>query len=200
MPHAPGNENALASGATDNQGNEIHQHTNEGRDSLMMLQNATDLDQSDKQESALDRLLTRHEESRHFDIPIDEGPDPRFPAGREPWADPDRDFVAIKQKDCMVMSVPLYTTLGRHNGIRFTGTDDRIRPAFVSADLRRRLSEAQPHIVLEKYAKVGTGQIMEMIKGSQVELEVSEAVRLAHDLLLLVDLATGASDDIGEVA
>ncbi|MCD2153440.1 hypothetical protein LQL77_06915 [Rhodococcus cerastii] len=149
--------------------------------------------------SALDRVVARHEESRELDISLDD-PDPRFPSERESWADPDRDFVAIKQKDCMVMSVPLYTTLGRHNGIQFTGTDDRIRPAFVAADLRRRLSEAQPHIVLEKYAKVGTGQIMEMIKGSQVELEVSEAVRLAHDLLLLVDLATGASDDIGEVA
>ncbi|ALU73229.1 hypothetical protein H351_15540 [Rhodococcus erythropolis R138] len=153
-----------------------------------------------KQESALDRVLARHEESRDFDIPIDEGKDPRFPDEREPWADPDRDFVTIKAKDCMVMSVPLYTTLGRHNGIQFTGTDDRIRPAFVSVDLRRRLSEAEPHIAFEKYAKVGDGQIMERIKGSQVELEVSEAVRLAHDLLLLVDLALGTSDNVNEAA
>lgn len=37
MPHAPGNENALVSGATDNQGNEIHQHTNEGMNQNMTV-------------------------------------------------------------------------------------------------------------------------------------------------------------------
>ncbi|MDV8024007.1 hypothetical protein [Rhodococcus sp. IEGM 1330] len=130
--------------------------------------------------------------------PVDclEGPD------RPYWASKDGDQRVFDSGDRVAdrtsmswrseaVSVPLFATyFGRWHD---NGTFETAR---IMADVRQGVADASPRIGFERHGfKQVDGKAVRVSGEAHYSLSIDEAANLARALLLLVDLATGASDE-----
>lgn len=159
------------------EGNEIHTNTTRNGDSPMTVSNATDLDQWNARAEA--------------DISINTGALIDGIAARAPWADRDFDITSRIPELCGVASAPVSIPLGKHVGIRGSNGID---PAHVDVQVLERAIHNEPIVALDRWETDAKGKFGKIV-GSHYNLTLDEAVRLAHTLLLAVDVARGTSDD-----
>lgn len=109
-------------------------------------------------------------------------------ADRPVWADEDEDIIMNTPAGCGHASAPISRPLARHQGeILRSG---KLFRAYTELQIVQTLERAEPSVQLKRYANAGKG--VEFIAGSKYSLTASEAVQLAHDLLLAVDVITDA--------
>jgi len=110
-----------------------------------------------------------------------------------PWADRDFDITSRIPELCAVASAPVSIPLGKHVGM--SGAND-IDPAHVDVQVLKRVANIDPIVTLDRW-EATSGLQFGKITGSHYNLTLDEAVQLAHTILLAVDMAREASDDIG---
>ncbi|KZF00886.1 hypothetical protein A2J03_09895 [Rhodococcus sp. EPR-157] len=126
-------------------------------------------------------------------------PVPWLETNRPKWADRDRDQTVFNTGDSHAdkssmswrsqhLSVPLSGYYGKwHNDGRFAFADIRL-------DCRQGTSARETRIAFERHGWNGRGEPVDGV--DFYSLTVSEAASMARALLLLVDLATGTTDEI----
>lgn len=173
------NENAPESVAADIQGHEIRTNSHGRTESNLMVQNS--VVQWDAQTIALGAPMPRTTVSELT------AECPSTPT----WADPAATLVGTRSGRVTWVSKTLPVVLGDEAGRRDIDLDgnDVIVHARAEVTIQQGRTQVDPMIQLVKMA-AGTDP-----KVATIKLALDEAARLAHALLLAVDVARGISDD-----
>ncbi len=179
MPFQSTTKNAPESAATDVQGKELHPATKQGTESNPMVQNSTA--QWDAQTIAHGASMPRTTVAE-LTADCDTAPT---------WADPAATLVGIRSGRLTWVSKVLPVVLGDEAGRRGIDLDGNevICHARAEVTIQQMRTQAEPMIQLVKMA-TGTDP-----KVAMTRLALDEAARLAHALLLAVDVARGISDE-----
>ncbi|MGV9714462.1 hypothetical protein [Rhodococcus pyridinivorans] len=147
-------------------------------------------------DSALDMLRQRADESAHAvmiaprDVLLNNFTDLPTPQWEEHCENLVMNAVANSEWHGPGIDIPLAMHNGEwtHNG--------GIRQAFARVKLVQKITEITPRIELERWAKHKGKDGLSQADGSCYKLTLDEARQLAHDLLLLLDVACDAPDEV----
>lgn len=130
-------------------------------------------------------------------------PNPFLESNRPDWASRDQDQDVLMTGDKVAarssmswrseaISIPIF-----ENYFGEWCSNGTFESARIMADVRRVVGESAPRIAFEYHGfKQVDGKVVPISGMNRYELSIEEAANLARGLLLLIDLATGASDEI----
>lgn len=132
-------------------------------------------------------------------------PTAAFDRDRPAWSDPDHDAIDCYEGDVAQPSQSEWRSspLTIPRSLQLAKLEEKTetwRLAYIAMNVSQQPEQSAPRISFERHGWGRNGEPVRPEHQWKYSLTVEEAVWMARGLLLLADLATGAKDDIGEVA